>query len=55
MANQPSLFYAKAVYIEKQQRYYLTHKWGYKKIHIFLKALRLKVTVKGRLEIELAY
>ena len=50
MAYQP-LFNAKAILLEEQKWYYLTHKGA----HTFPKGICLKVNVIARLEYELAY
>ena len=45
----------KATLVEKQLRYYLTHKWGNKGVDTFHKSISPKVNVIAWLEIELAY
>ena len=49
------LFNAKAIILEEQQRYYLTHSWEDKGVHTFPKSICPKVNVIARLEYELAY
>ncbi len=49
------LFNAKAILLEEQQRYYLTHSWEDKGVHTFRKGICPKVNVIERLEYELAY
>ena len=49
------LFNAKAILLEKQQWYYLTHSWEDKGVHTFPKGICPKVNVIARLEYELAY
>ena len=49
------LFYAKAILLEEQQWYYLTHSWEDKLVHTFPKGICPKVNVIARLEYELAY
>ena len=49
------LFNAKAILIEEQSRYYLTHSWEDKEVHTVHKGICSKVNVIVRLEFELAY
>ena len=49
------LFYAKAILLEEQYWYYLTHSWEDKGAHTFPKGICPKVNVIARLEYELAY
>ena len=49
------LFNAKALFLEKQQWYYLTHSWEDKMVHSFPKGICPKVNVIAQLELELAY
>ncbi len=49
------LFNAKAILLEEQERYYLTHSWVDKWVHTFPKGICSKVNVIARLEYELAY
>ena len=49
------LFNAKAILLEEQWRYYLTHSWEDKGVHTFPKGICPKVNVIARLEHELAY
>ena len=49
------LFNAKAILLEEQQWYYLTHSWEDKGVHTFPKGICPKVNVIARLEYELAY
>ena len=49
------LFNAKAIFLEEQQWYYLTHSWEDKGVHTFPKGICPKVNVIARLEYELAY
>ena len=46
---------AKAIFLEEQQWYYLTHSWEDKGVHTFPKGIFPKVNVIARLEYELAY
>ena len=56
MAYQPfRLFNAKAILLEEQLWYYLTHSWEDKGVHTFPKGICPKVNVIARLEYELAY
>ena len=56
MAYQPfRLFNAKAILLEEQLWYYLTHSWEDKGVHTFLKGICPKVNVIARLEYEIAY
>ena len=56
MAYQPfRLFNAKAILLEEQLWYYLTHSWEDKGVHTFPKVICPKVNVIARLEYELAY
>ena len=56
--NQPinfrGLFNAKAITVEEQLRYYLTHSWGDKGVHILPKGICPNVNEMVRLEFELA-
>ena len=55
MAYQPlRLSNAKAILLEEQKWYYLTHGWEDKGIHTFLKGICPKVNVIAQLEFELA-
>ena len=49
------LFNAKAILLEEQYWYYLTHSWEDKGVHIFPKGICPKVNVIARLEYELTY
>ena len=49
------LFNAKAILLEEQWWYYLTHSWEDKGVHTFPKDICPKVNVIARLEYELAY
>ena len=49
------LFNVKAILLEEQLWYYLTHSWEDKGVHTFPKGICLKVNVIARLEYELAY
>ena len=49
------LFNAKAILLEEQLWYYLTHSWEDKGVHTFPKGICPKVNVIARLEYELAY
>ena len=49
------LFNAKAILIEEQWWYYLTHSWDDKGVHTFPKGICPKVNVIAKLEYELAY
>ena len=49
------LFNAKAIHLEEQQWYNLTHNWEDKGVHTFPKGICPKVNVIARLEYELAY
>ena len=55
--NLHGLFNTKAILVEEQQWYYLTHSrgGGDKRIHTFSKGIRLKVNVIAILEFELSY
>ena len=53
--NLCRLFNAKAILLEEQQSYYLTHSWEDKGVHTFPKGICPKVNVIVRLEYELAY
>ena len=53
MAYQP--FNGKAILVEIQLWYRLTHDWRDKRVHTFSRDIRPKVNVMARLEIELAY
>ena len=46
---------AKAIIIDKQQWYYLTHSWESERIHNFHKGIRLKVDLITRLDFVHAY
>ena len=48
-------FNAKAILLEEQKRYYLTHSWEDKGVHTFPRGICPKVNVIARLEYELAY
>ena len=50
-----SLFNAKAILLEEQYWYYLTHSWEDKGVNIFPKGICPKVNVRARLEYELVY
>ena len=45
----------KAILLEEQQRYYLTHSWENKGVNTFPKGICPKVNVIARPEYELAY
>ena len=49
------LFNAKAILLEEQLWYYLTHSWEDKGVHTFPNGICPKVNVIVRLEYELAY
>ena len=49
------LFNAKAILLEEQYWYYLTHSWEDKGVHTFPNGICPKVNVIARLEYELAY
>ena len=49
------LFNAKAILLEEQLWYYLTHSWEDKGVHTFPKGICPKVNVIARLGFELAY
>ena len=49
------LFNAKAILLEEQYWYYLTHSWEDKGVNTFPKGICPKVNVIARLEHELAY
>ena len=49
------LFNAKAIFLEEQYWYYLTHNWEDKGVHTFPKGICPKVNIIARLEYELAY
>ena len=49
------LFNAKAILLEEQWWYYLTHSWKDKGVHTFPKGICPKVNVIARLEYELVY
>ena len=49
------LFNAKAILLEEQLWYYLTHSWEDKRVHTFPKGICLKVNVIAWLEYGLAY
>ena len=53
--NLCRLFNAKAILVEEQSWYYLTHSWEDKGVHNFPKGICPKVNVIARLEYELAY
>ena len=53
--NCHGLFNAKAILLEEQQWYYLTHSWEDKGVHTFPRGICPKVNVKAQLEFELAY
>ena len=48
-------FNAKAIFLEEQYWYYLTHIWEDKGVHTFPKGICPKVNVIARLKYELAY
>ena len=48
------LFNAKAILLEEQKWYYLTHSWEDNRVHTFPKGICPKVNVIARLEYELA-
>ena len=48
------LFNAKAIILEEQSWYYLTHSWEDKGVHTFPKGICPKVNVIARLEYEVA-
>ena len=45
----------KAIHLEKQYLYYLTHSWDDKVVHSFSKGVCPKVNVTARLDFELTY
>ena len=49
------LFNAKAILLEEQYWYYLTHSWEDKGVHTFPKGICPKMNIIARLEYELAY
>ena len=49
------LFNAKVILLEEQLWCYLTHSWKDKGVHTFPKGICPKVTVRARVEYELAY
>ena len=49
------LFNAKAILLEEQKWYYLTHSWVDKRVHTFPKGICPQVNVIARLEYKLAY
>ena len=49
------LFNAKAILLEEQEWYYLTHSWEDKGVHTFPKGICPKVNIIARLAYELAY
>ena len=49
------LFNAKAILLEEQEWYYLTHSWEDKGVHTFPKGIWPKMNVIARLEYEFAY
>ena len=58
--NLRELFKSKAILIEEQQWFYLTHSWGEKGVpmvlvHTFPKGISPKVNAIARLKFELAY
>ena len=53
--NPCRLFNAKAIPLEEQYWYYLTHSWEDKGVHTFPKGICPKVNVIARLEYKLAY
>ena len=56
MAYQPlEVILAKAILLEEQWWYYLTHSWEDKGVHTFPKGICPKVDVIARLEYKLAY
>ena len=56
MAYQPlEVNNAKAIPLEEQSWYYLTHSWEDKGVHTFPKGICLKVNIIARLEYELTY
>ena len=55
MAYQPSWVNAKAILLEEQQWYYLTHSWEDKQVLTFPNVICPKVNVLTRMEFELAY
>ena len=54
MAYQLSWVNDKAIFIERQQWYYLSHSWRDKKEHIFPNSISQKVNVKAQKEFKLA-
>ena len=50
-----TLFNAKAIILEEEEWYYLTHSWEDKGVHTFPKGICSKVNVIARLEFELAF
>ena len=56
MAYRPlKVYYAKAILLEEQRSYNLTHYWEDKGVHTFPKSICLKVNVIARVDFELAY
>ena len=53
--NLCRLFNVKAILLEEQYGYYLTHRWEDEGVHTFPKVICSKVNVIARLENELAY
>ena len=53
--NNYGLFNAKAIFLERQKWYNLTHKWEYKGVHTFLKGICSEVNIIARLRFELTY
>ena len=55
LINLCGLHNAKAILVEKQQWYYLTHSRRYKEVHTFLKGINSKVNVIAPLGFEFAW
>ena len=53
--NLCRLFNAKAIFLEEQQWYHLTHSWEDKGVHTFPKGICSNVNVIVRLKFELSY
>ena len=54
MVYQP-WWYAKTIFVEEHQWYYLTHSWDYKAVHTFPHGICLKWNIIARLEFELTF
>ena len=53
--NLRGLSNTKAIIVEEQYWYYLTHSWGDKRVHAFPKGIRPKMNIRASREFELAY